>query len=111
MKRHHETILVAALAGVIVVGAAAFAVQPAMAAGYTVDERARVTGVADWDVLNVRRWPAAHSRKVGEFEPNTYVWIDRCIINEMGGSDWCLVERGPQRGWVNSRYLSLAADY
>lgn len=31
MKPHHEKLLVAVLAGMIVVGAAAFAVQPAMA--------------------------------------------------------------------------------
>ncbi len=110
MKREHERILVAALAGVIIVSAATFAVQPAMAAGYTVDGHAQVTDVADWDVLNVRKWPASYSQKTGELEPSTFVWIERCIISETGGADWCLVEQGNQRGWVNSRYLTLSGD-
>jgi hypothetical protein len=107
MNRQHEKLLVALLAGIIMVSAAAFAVQPVMAAGYDVDMKAQVTGVAKWDVLNVRKWPASYSKKIGEFTPKTYVWVERCIIAEDGGSDWCLVERADQRGWVNSRYLTL----
>ena len=107
MKRSHERLLVALLAGIIMVGAAAFAVQPAMAAGYDVDGKAQVTGVAKWDVLNIRKWPAPYSKKTGAFKPRTHVWVERCIIAEDGGSDWCLVERNSQRGWVNSRYLTL----
>lgn len=108
MKKTHEQLLLAALAGLVITAAAAFAVQPAMAAGYHVDAPARVTGVAHWDVLNLRRWPAAYSQKIGAFAPGMRVWIERCIISETGGSDWCLVERGPQKGWVNSRYLTPA---
>ena len=72
--------------------------------------QARVTGVAKWDVLNVRKWPASYSQKTGELAPKVHVWVERCIIAPTGGSDWCLVERGPQRGWVNSRFLTPAYD-
>lgn len=105
MRKSHEQLLVATLAGLVIAAAAAFAVQPAMAAGYNVDGPARVVGVPHWDVLNVRRWPAPYSRKVGALAPRVQVWVERCIVAPTGGSDWCLVERGQQRGWVNSRYL------
>jgi uncharacterized protein YraI len=109
MTRTHEKLLVATLVGLVIASAAAFAVQPAMAAGYYVDGAARVTGVPHWDVLNIRKWPAAYSRKTGELAPKVHVWVERCIVAEDGGSDWCLVERGPQKGWVNSRYLQFIA--
>ncbi len=111
MKRQHEKLLVAALAGAVILTAAVFIGTPAMAAGYQVDDMAKVTGVAGWDVLNVRKWPASYSQKVGAFGPGTHVWVERCIVNETGGADWCLVEAGEQRGWVNSRYLTLVYDW
>ncbi len=108
MNKTHEKLLIASLAGVIIACAAAFAVTPTMAAGYHVEAAAQVTGVKSWDVLNVRKWPASYSQKIGELKPNTLVWVERCIINETGGSDWCLVERNNKKGWVNSRYLTQA---
>ena len=110
MRKTHEKLLVAALAGMVIAAAAAFAVQPALAAGYDVDAPAQVTGVKHWDVLNVRKWPAPHSRKVGALEPDGEVWVERCIINEDGGSDWCLIDGDDQYGWVNSRYLTIAYE-
>lgn len=110
MKKQHEKILVACLAGIVIAGAAAFAVQPALAEGYYIDAEAQVTGVGDWDVLNMRKWPAPYSKKIGSLQPESFVWVERCIINEDGGSDWCLVERGEQKGWVNSRYLTLIEE-
>jgi hypothetical protein len=110
MTKTHEKLLVAALAGVIIACAAAFAVTPAAAEGYSVDAKAQVTGVKPWDTLNIRKWPASYSKKIGALQPQTFVWVERCIVNEIGGSDWCLVERGMQKGWVNSRYLTLADD-
>ncbi|MCF1741706.1 SH3 domain-containing protein [Paradevosia shaoguanensis] len=109
MRKQHEQLLVAALAGLVIVGAAAFVVQPAMAAGYQVEQQAQVTGVAKWDRLNIRKWPASYSQKTGSLKPHTYVWVERCIEASQG-SDWCLVERGNQMGWVNSAYLTLAGD-
>lgn len=109
MKKNHEKLLVASLAGLIIASAAAFAVQPAMAEGYHVDAQAQVTGVAEWDHLNMRRWPASYSQRVGQLEPYVHVWVERCIIKETG-ADWCLVERGEQRGWVNSSYLTMTYD-
>jgi len=110
MKKHHEKILIAALAGLVLVGAGAFVAQPAMAAGYDVDAQARVTGLPQWDHLNIRKWPASYSQKTGQLQPQTHVWVERCIIAPEGNSDWCLVERGWQRGWVNARYLTPTDD-
>lgn len=109
MNKQQEKILVAALAGVVIVSAAAFAVQPAMAQGYQVEVLARVDNLPSWDVLNVRRWPAPHSQRVGALVPDTHVWVERCNVIP-NSSDWCLVERGLTRGWVNSRYLTPIAD-
>lgn len=109
MNRTHEKLLIATLAGMIVAGAAVFAVQPAIAAGYDVDAPAQVTGVKSWDVLNLRKWPASYSQKTGALAPKVHVWVDRCIVKD-DGADWCLVERGSQSGWVNSRFLTLAYD-
>ena len=111
MNRNQEKLLIATLAGLIIASAAAFAVQPALAAGYDVDSPARITGVKHWDVLNVRQWPASYSQKVGELEPETSVWVERCIVAPQGGSDWCLVEQQETRGWVNARFLSPAYDW
>lgn len=110
MNKSHEKLLIASLAGLVITAAAAFAVQPAIAAGYDVAAEAEVSGVEYWDVLNVRRWPAPYSRKVGELEPDAQVWVERCIIAD-AGSDWCLVVGEGEYGWVNSRYLSLDEDF
>ncbi|HTN61472.1 MAG TPA: SH3 domain-containing protein [Devosia sp.] len=109
MNKYQEKVLLATLCGVVITAAAAFAVQPATAAGYGVDQLARVSGVAHWDQLNVRKWPAAYSQKIGAFAPNTPVWIDRCIEMQ-AGADWCLVDRGGLKGWVNAKFLTLAGD-
>lgn len=79
MNKSQEKVLVAALCGLVVTAAAGFAVQPALAAGYQVDQMARVSNVAQWDVLNVRKWPASYSQKIGAFQPGTPVWVERCI--------------------------------
>jgi len=110
MNKAQEKVLVASLCGLIITAAAGMAVQPAMAAGYQVDTLAQVTGVAHWDRLNVRKWPASYSRKVGAFEPGVHVWVERCIEVE-NSSDWCLVDRGELKGWVNSRYLTPVYDW
>ena len=111
MTKSQEKLVVAALAGLVIAAAAGFAVQPAMAAGYDVHAPARVTGVAHWDHLNVRKWPASYSQKVGQLDPQDSVWIERCIVAPQGGADWCLVENQWQSGWVNARYLTLIPDY
>jgi SH3-like domain-containing protein len=110
MNRQQEKLLIATLAGLIITGAAAFAIQPALAAGYDVEGPARVVGVKSWDVLNVRKWPASYSRQVGEIEPRSSVWVERCVIAPEGGADWCLVQQRRVRGWVNSSFLNMAYD-
>lgn len=110
MNRQQEKILVAALCGLVISAAGAFAVQPAMAAGYQVDQLAQVTGVAHWDQLNVRKWPASYSQQIGAFTPHSRVWVERCIEAE-SGSDWCLVDAQNTRGWVNSSYLTIVSDW
>lgn len=110
MNKAQEKVLVATLCGLIVTAAAGFAVQPAMAAGYQVDTLGQVVGVASWDRLNVRKWPASYSQKVGSLAPGLHVWVERCIEVE-NSSDWCLVERGRTKGWVNARFLAPAEDW
>lgn len=110
MKKSQEKVLVAMLCGLVVVSAGAFAVQPAMAAGYSVDQLARVSGVAQWDQLNARKWPAPYSQKVGAFTPGSHVWVERCIEGQ-SGADWCLVGAQNTQGWVNSRYLTVVHDW
>ena len=109
MKKQHEKLLIASLAGLIIAGAAGFVAQPALAAGYHVDGLAKVTKVAKWDHLNMRLWPAAYSKLVGQLDPGVHVWVERCIEMD-AGADWCLVDRGPTKGWVNSRFLTPAHD-
>lgn len=110
MNRSQEKVLVAGLCGLVIAVAAAFAVQPALAAGYDVQGKARVDNVERWDRLNVRKWPASYSQRVGALRGGATVWVERCIVMEQG-ADWCLVERGDTKGWVNSRYLIPAGDW
>jgi uncharacterized protein YraI len=110
MNKQQEKVLVASLCGLVVVAAGAFAVQPAMAAGYQVDQLAQVTGVAHWDNLNVRKWPASYSQKIGAYEPGSHVWVERCIEAQVG-ADWCLVDGQGVSGWVNSKYLTVVYDW
>ncbi|MDV3251597.1 SH3 domain-containing protein [Devosia sp. BK] len=105
MNKRQEKVLVATLCGLVIAVTAGFVVQPVMAAGYDVGQPAQVSRVAPWDVLQVRKWPASYSRKVGSFGPGTPVWVERCI-EVAKSSDWCLVDNDETRGWVNSRYLS-----
>lgn len=79
---------------------------PAQAEGYQVNENTRVVGVASWDVLNIRKWPAAHSRIVGSTKPGARVWVERCIVKR-GASDWCKIAWQGEYGWVNSKFLNL----
>jgi uncharacterized protein YraI len=110
MNKTQEKLLIAGLCGIVITAAAAFATQPATAAGYAVDGMAKVSNLARWDQLNVRKWPASYSQKVGAFEPGVHVWVERCIAVK-AGADWCLVDRNDVRGWVNSRYLTPVADW
>lgn len=109
MNKSQEKVFVAVLCGAVMTAAAGFAVQPAMAAGYSVDELAEVTGVAQWDQLNVRKWPASYSQQTGFIQPGAHVWVERCI-EVRNSSDWCLVERNSTKGWVNSRFLTPVSN-
>ncbi|AEQ50649.1 hypothetical protein [Pelagibacterium halotolerans] len=99
--------LPALLGGLLMVFASGVFAPPVQARGYHVDTLAQVTGVAGWDHLNVRRWPASYSQRTGQLAPLVHVWVERCIQVERS-SDWCLVERDTIKGWVNSKYLTPA---
>ncbi|WP_029042635.1 SH3 domain-containing protein [Cucumibacter marinus] len=73
--------------------------------GYQVERYARVN-VAYYDHLNVRRWPAHYSQKIGKLRPHTRVWVERCVTVP-NSSDWCKISARHVSGWVNSRYLRL----
>ncbi len=109
MNSQVKNLIAAAGAGIIILAAAVFAVSPALAAGYDIDQLGQVVGVEAWDHLNVRLWPAHYSQQISALEPGAYVWIERCITVE-NSSDWCKVERNTTYGWVNSRYLTLVAQ-
>ena len=75
----------------------------ASAAGYTVEDTAITDNFPNWDRLNIRKWPAAHSKKVAQIKRNRIVHVERCIIKE--GADWCKIRKGWKKGWVNGRFL------
>jgi hypothetical protein len=53
MTRNHEKLLVAALAGIIIAGAAVFAIQPAMAQSFGVPSTSQLV-VPSYEVLTLR---------------------------------------------------------
>ena len=79
----------------------------AQAEGYIANYEAYVVSVEPWDALNIRKWPAYYSQKVGEIpHDGQYVWVQRCIIQPHGSSsDWCKVNYGGDWGWVNKSFL------
>lgn len=96
-----RTMLAAALA----VGAMTLPAT-AQAGGYYVEAPGKVVGVAPYDVLNVRAWPAHYSRKVGYLAPFAHGFtVERCV-KKPKASDWCKVHHGGLTGWVNSRYIA-----
>ena len=109
--RSRRTRLAATLAAVLALagGATVLAPAPALAAGYTVDRYAHVVGVDVYDQLNMRRWPAAHSQKVGAIPHHgDGFYVQRCIARPHGASsDWCKVNYGGRWGWVNKRFLGF----
>ncbi|WP_108398327.1 SH3 domain-containing protein [Devosia submarina] len=109
MSKNQENVLVAALCGIVITAAGALAVQPAMAAGYQVDKVAEATGVLQWDVLNVRKWPEPQSQKTSAFRVGENVLVERCVAAETG-ADWCLVDAHNTREWVHSSYWSITTN-
>ncbi|MCB9993397.1 MAG: SH3 domain-containing protein [Hyphomicrobiaceae bacterium] len=106
MKTALRNLILSATAGLVILGAAFFAISPAMAAGYNVFHAGQVINVDPWDNLNVRLWPASYSQKIGQLPNLTYVYVERCIKVE-NSSDWCKIGRDGIYGWVNSRFLHL----
>ncbi len=66
-----------------------------------------VSGVASWDVLNMRSGPSARYRIVGAIPANACgvrIYWSRCSGN------WCKVRYAGRRGWVNMRYIDEGGD-
>jgi SH3-like domain-containing protein len=61
-----------------------------------------VTGVAEWDVLNLRAWPAPTSRVLTELDPGQ---CDIAFLPYATGN-WQKVRVDGWEGWVNRRFLS-----
>lgn len=103
-----KNLILAWSAGLIIVLAAVLAVVPAQAQstsqGYDVHQAGQVINVADWDRLNVRKWPAHYSQKIAEIPNGTVVYVERCI-RRPHSSDWCKIGRDNAYGWVNSKFL------
>jgi len=70
MKQHHENLLIATLAGLVVAGAAAMFIAPVSAADHTKDTVGRVVNAKDWDQLNMRNWPAQYAPRHSIHERN-----------------------------------------
>ncbi|MFD0917660.1 SH3 domain-containing protein [Pseudahrensia aquimaris] len=98
-----NTLKKAALAIVLAAPVMGAAVTTASAAGYQVRDTARVGGFPNWDQLNIRKWDASYSRKIGEAYRGDRVYVIRCKLKS--GSDWCKISAGGTVGWVNGRYL------
>lgn len=79
------------------------AISEASAAGYNVDANARTANFPNWDRLNIRAWPASHSRIVADIKRGRTVYVERCIIKS--GTDWCKIRKGWKYGWVNGRFI------
>jgi hypothetical protein len=74
---------------------------------------AKVTGVSDDDVLNVRSAPYYRSEKVGALPPHAVVGVSECRIVKKG-SRWCRIYELSQYmygirngGWINARYVTF----
>lgn len=61
-----------------------------------------VTGVEEWDRLNLRAYPAASSRVLTELDPHQ---CDIAFLPYATGT-WQKVRVGGWEGWVNRRYVS-----
>jgi len=106
MNTNLKNLIAATTAGLVIISAAAFSISPTLAHGYNVGVAGQVINVAVWDKLNVRKWPAPYSQKIGELPPQTIVYIERCITKPHV-SDWCKVGRDNTYGWVNSKFLTI----
>lgn len=62
----------------------------------------RVRGVADYDVLNVRRGPSQDHVSIASIPPTGR----RVQIIGQCRADWCPIRYGGVTGWVNSYYLT-----
>ena len=61
----------------------------------------QVTGVASYDVLNVRSGPSVAYTRVGEIPPDT-----GCVIRTGPcHGNWCKIAYASTKGWVNTKYL------
>ncbi|MGI9384978.1 MAG: SH3 domain-containing protein [Methyloligellaceae bacterium] len=61
-----------------------------------------VTGVASWDVLNVRSGPSAQASRIGALPYNgAGVRLEgQCV------KSWCTIRFFGVEGWVNTHYLT-----
>lgn len=75
----------------------------ASAEGYNVHSGAFTANFPGWDRLNIRAWPAAHSRKVAHVQVGRHVYVERCILK--AGTDWCKIRKGWKYGWVNGSFI------
>jgi hypothetical protein len=107
MNRNHEKLLVATLAGLIIAGAAAFAIQPALAsASAPVGGPAYITSTQP---AAMTLWPTTYSFEVATAETGSAVWVERCTEHAAAG--WCLVQQGDIQGWMPASSLALAFDF
>jgi len=67
----------------------------------------QVTGVAQYDVLNMRAGPGVRYSKVGSIPAGS-----GCVLKSRNcRRSWCKVSFAGQEGWVNARYLRYMKSF
>jgi len=69
-----------------------------------------VTGVVQWDVLSMRKYPGIKSKIIAQIPPNGSAINTTGKSVKKGQSTWVQVKWKTQTGWVNKRYLTLSAN-
>ena len=70
----------------------------------------QVTNVDSWDTLNVRSGAGTGYDVVSEIPASANKIQITSSERDVGGSTWVKVKWDGQSGWVNKRYLSVAAN-
>lgn len=79
---------------------------PVMALAHGATEMAVVTGVSQTGEMHLHKSPAIGTEAVATVATATWVWIEHCT-QAQDQSNWCLVERGAAKGWIDATHLAL----
>lgn len=94
------------IGGLIAMIASGIFTPPVMALSQSVAELAQITPADEPNQLYLRNTPRHSAPSVGSLAATSWVWVDHCVENG-DRSNWCLVERGQTKGWIDSRHLTV----